>query len=154
MRNVDAEVTVLHVAPSSVTGAGGAHEAVRREFEEPGTEKQQKLPTVRFDVVHDASPVDAVLREAQKGYDLVIIGVSEEWGLESHLFGFRPERIAEQVDCSMLIVRKHRRAVSTTTTATTTPLKEHAIEKEPASAEQPFARTVTRRPPSGGDLEP
>jgi Kef-type K+ transport system membrane component KefB/nucleotide-binding universal stress UspA family protein len=101
-RNQEAEVTVLHVVPPSSPEAGGAREAVRRVFEDPA----QPLP-VEFTVVEDASPVEAVLREARRGYDLVIIGVSDEWGLESHLFGFRPERIAEKVDCSLLIVRQH-----------------------------------------------
>lgn len=110
VRNVDAEVTVLHVLPPAASEAGGAREEVRREFQEPGREQQS--PSVRFDIVKDASPVDAVLREAQQGYDLVIIGVSEEWGLESHLFGFRPERIAERVNCSLLIVRKHKRGAT------------------------------------------
>jgi len=33
--------------------------------------------------------------------------VSEEWGLESHLFGIRPERIAQACPTSLLIVRAH-----------------------------------------------
>jgi nucleotide-binding universal stress UspA family protein len=60
-----------------------------------------------FRVVADRSPVTAVLHEA-KEYDLVIIGVSEEWGLESHLFGWRPERIARESSASLMIVRRHR----------------------------------------------
>ena len=32
---------------------------------------------------------------------------SEEWGLESHLFGMRPERIAASCPTSLLIVRAH-----------------------------------------------
>jgi nucleotide-binding universal stress UspA family protein len=98
---------VLHVVPPAAPEAGGARDAVHRVFDDPA----QPTP-VQFQVVQDASPVDAVLREAHRGYDLVIIGVSEEWGLESHLFGFRPERIAEQVNCSLLIVRKHTSAVA------------------------------------------
>jgi hypothetical protein len=46
-----------------------------------------------------------VLREAAR-FDLVIIGVSEEWWLESRLFGWRPERIARDCPTSLLIVRK------------------------------------------------
>jgi hypothetical protein len=36
-----------------------------------------------------------------------VIGVSDEWGLSSSLFGWRPERIAGQSTASLLIVRKH-----------------------------------------------
>jgi hypothetical protein len=57
----------------------------------------------------DPSPVDAVLREAEN-VDLVIIGVAEELGLESHLFGFRPQRIALECPKSLLIVRKFARS--------------------------------------------
>ncbi|HSV15928.1 MAG TPA: universal stress protein, partial [Tepidisphaeraceae bacterium] len=110
LKNVNAEVTVLHVVPPKGADAGDALEAVRREFQGAGKEPS---PSIRFDIVQDASPVDAVLREAQKGYDLVLIGVSEEWGLESHLFGFRPERIAEKVGCSLLIVRRHKQMIAT-----------------------------------------
>ena len=60
--------------------------------------------TCHFSVIEDASPVDAVLREANQ-FDLVVIGVAEQWGLESHLFGFRPERIVEECTRSILIVR-------------------------------------------------
>jgi len=37
----------------------------------------------------------------------VIIGVAAVWGLESHLFGWRPERIARECPSSMLIVRRY-----------------------------------------------
>ncbi len=37
----------------------------------------------------------------------MVVGVAEEWGLESHLFGFRPQRIAQASACSLLLVRKH-----------------------------------------------
>ncbi len=102
-RNSEAEVTVLHVVHPG-DGASGrldARGATDRVFKDPS----QPLP-VHFRIVEDASPVEAVLREA-KGHDLVVVGVSEEWGLESHLFGFRPERIAEGSPSSLLIVRRH-----------------------------------------------
>jgi len=62
---------------------------------------------VRFTVVQDDNPVDVVVQHAQKA-DLTVIGVAEEWGLESHLFGFRSERIAQEVESSLLIVRRHK----------------------------------------------
>jgi len=54
----------------------------------------------------DRRPVGVVVHQAQQ-FDLVVIGVSEEWGLESHLFGWRPERIARDCPCSLLIVRRY-----------------------------------------------
>ncbi|HYO09294.1 MAG TPA: cation:proton antiporter [Tepidisphaeraceae bacterium] len=100
-------IRVLHVVPPKRTGSAlGAQAEVDRVFAEPG----QDSP-VRFQVVEDDSPVDAVLREARSA-DLVIIGIGEDWGLESQLFGFRPERIALECPTSLLIVRKFGRATS------------------------------------------
>jgi nucleotide-binding universal stress UspA family protein len=101
-----AQISVLHVVPpnrDSNDRALGAKTAVARAFAEPG----QPSP-VEFRVVEDYSPVAAILREA-KDYDLVVIGVGEEWGLESQMFGFRPQRIAQDCPTSLLIVRKHQR---------------------------------------------
>jgi nucleotide-binding universal stress UspA family protein len=104
-RGASAEVTVLHVTSPGLRGRkpGAAKSEAERAFAASGG---QPAVTTEFRRVEDESPVDAVLREAPR-YDLVVIGVSEEWGLESHVFGLRPERIAEQSATSMLIVRKH-----------------------------------------------
>ena len=51
-------------------------------------------------------PVQTVIDQSGS-FDLVVIGVSDEWGLSSHLFGWRPERIANQAQSSLLIVRCH-----------------------------------------------
>jgi nucleotide-binding universal stress UspA family protein len=100
-----AQVSVLHiVAPNRALNekALGAKTAVDRAFAEPG-----HAAPVQFRVIEDYSPVAAILREA-KDYDLVVIGVGEEWGLESQMFGFRPQRIAQDCPTSLLIVRKHQ----------------------------------------------
>ena len=123
-RNVKSAVTVLHVvapgrdraesavstedagddsdpsAPGNPSAPGRARSATERVFNDP----TQPLP-VTLTTVKSSSPVDAVV-EASKRFDLVIIGVAEEWGLESHLLGFRAERIARDVPCSLLIVRQ------------------------------------------------
>ncbi len=106
-RTCGAGVTVLHVVPPKRTDGQpvlGAKAVTDRVFQDP----TQPTP-VTFRVVEDASPVDAVLREA-KHFDLVVIGVAEEWGLESHLFGWRAERIARDCPSSLLIVRRHAQA--------------------------------------------
>lgn len=65
------------------------------------------------------SPLDGILEETlssvepstqaanQEGYDLVVIGASEEWFLKGMLFGSITDRIADSVPCSVLMVRKH-----------------------------------------------
>jgi nucleotide-binding universal stress UspA family protein len=70
-----------------------------------GSESGQGDEQAELRVVEDSSPVNAVLRESE-GYDLVVLGIAEEWGLESHLFGWRPERIARECTAGLLIVRR------------------------------------------------
>src|SRR5688572_4828310 len=106
-RHTDARVTVLHVvAPKRHDEAAtlGAKTTVEKTFAEPG-----KASPVEFKVVEHYSPVTAVLDEA-KDADLMVIGVSEEWGLESQLLGWRPQRIADESPTSLLIVRKFGQA--------------------------------------------
>jgi len=110
-RYAKAEVTVLHVVPpgrdpGAGPGAGNGNgastdESIRRAFDDP----DQPRP-VELRIVQDPSPVDAVLRVVNE-FDLVVVGVGDEWGLETHLFGLRPERIAEASPVSMLLVRAH-----------------------------------------------
>jgi len=98
----EVEVTILHVVPRSRSTESSAGGLMDKLFNEPGVARQ-----VRFTVVQDDNPVDVVVQHAQKA-DLTVIGVAEEWGLESHLFGFRSERIAQEVESSLLIVRRHK----------------------------------------------
>lgn len=106
-RSTGAAVTALHVIPprrTQVQGAKHIEEEVNRLFSEPGEAR-----TIRFKLVQHDSPVDAVLAEAS-AVDLVVIGAAEEWGLESQVFGFRPQRIAMECPKSLLIVRNSERS--------------------------------------------
>jgi Kef-type K+ transport system membrane component KefB len=103
-RNAQASLTVLHIVPpqrSESDEALNARSAVDRTFSDP----TQPTP-IHFQVIEDESPVDAVIRTAGQ-YDLLVIGVEEQWGMQSQLFGFRPERIAREAATSLLIVRKY-----------------------------------------------
>ena len=99
VRNTSAQATILHVVPplSPSAKAAEAKRAVEKAFSE--TSK-----AFTFQIVEDSSPVGVILHRA-RDFDLVIIGVAEEWGLESRLFGWRPEKIARDCPASMLIVR-------------------------------------------------
>jgi nucleotide-binding universal stress UspA family protein len=91
-------VTILHVVPSQEAGAaGGSGPSIR---EEPFPD------SVQIWLVDDDAPLDAVLRQSVD-FNLIVIGLAEEWGLTSHLFGFRAERIARESRSSLLLVRKH-----------------------------------------------
>jgi nucleotide-binding universal stress UspA family protein len=102
-RQAEAQVTVLHVVQPERRNKSeqNAVKATERVF---GDSAQS--PPVHVRIVENDSPVQAVL-DAGKDFDVVIIGVSEEWGLSSQLFGWRPERIAEGLTTSLLIVRHH-----------------------------------------------
>ena len=58
-------------------------------------------------VVPSASVVSGILNQAGNGYDLLIIGASEEWFLRNWLFGAIPDMVAERAPCSVLLVKKH-----------------------------------------------
>ena len=48
--------------------------------------------------------------ESDEEYDLIVIGASEEWSLQDLLFGSIPDRVANQVSCSVLMVRRYQPA--------------------------------------------
>jgi Kef-type K+ transport system membrane component KefB len=103
-RNARASLTVLHVIPPSRSKGDAvlhARSIVDRTFADP----TQPTP-VHFQVIEDDSPVDAVIQSAGQ-FNLLVIGVEEQWGMQSQLFGFRPERIAREAATSLLIVRKY-----------------------------------------------
>jgi Kef-type K+ transport system membrane component KefB len=103
-RNGSASLTILHVVPphrSESDAVLNVRAAVDRTFADP----TQPTP-VNFQVIEDSSPVEAVIQAARE-YDLVVVGVEEQWGMQSQLFGFKPERIAQQTATSLLIVRKY-----------------------------------------------
>ena len=103
-------ITVLHVVAPVAEAAprGAVRQAVNRVFNDP---KQPRPVEVR--TIESETPVSAVL-DAAGDYDLVIIGVSETWGLGSRLFGMRAERIARDCVSSLLIVRKYTRPTGAT----------------------------------------
>jgi Kef-type K+ transport system membrane component KefB/nucleotide-binding universal stress UspA family protein len=102
-RGVDAQVTVLHVV-APMRGRDDQSIGARQDVDRTFRQRGQDTP-VTFRAIEDESPVGVVLHQAQNA-DLVIIGVAEEWGLESHLFGWRAQRIARDCPSSLLIVRK------------------------------------------------
>jgi nucleotide-binding universal stress UspA family protein len=56
-------------------------------------------------VTTGASVVDAVLAEAGRGYDLLVVGAAEQRPLRTWLFGAVPDLIARQAPCPVLVVR-------------------------------------------------
>jgi nucleotide-binding universal stress UspA family protein len=97
---VGADVTVLRVVAPAAAGKQGAPRLVKEDLfpEESGR--------VRLKVVEHASPEEAVLAAAEDGYDLVVVGLGAEWGLEDSFFGRHSERIIREAHTSVLVVRQ------------------------------------------------
>jgi nucleotide-binding universal stress UspA family protein len=103
-RSTKASITVLHIVPPGHPPKP-EQQGAQRMMEKVINDPTQPV-ALTCEVVESAAPVDVVLKRA-KNFDLVVIGVAEQWGLESHLFGWRSERIARDCPTSLLIVRKY-----------------------------------------------
>ncbi len=58
-------------------------------------------------VIEAESVVDGILSQiSQDNYDLMIIGASKEWRFKNLLFGSIPDLVAEESNCSVLMVRQ------------------------------------------------
>lgn len=95
------EATLLHVRTPG--GKATVDVAMARtemmQFDEPLGGR------VTLRVVESEHPVDEALEESRKGYDLVVVGVGKDWGLEQRWLGMHSERLLRESDVSLLIVR-------------------------------------------------
>lgn len=95
------KVTILHVIKPNRNESEprlSVETAVDREF--PATAAEG---AVRVQVVESDSPIELVVEESRR-YDLMILGLSAEWNLDSvPLFG-KHESVAKLAHCSLLIV--------------------------------------------------
>jgi hypothetical protein len=55
-------------------------------------------------VVESTAPVSAIVAEAKGEYDLAIVGVGREWGMEQRTFALRTERLLDG-GLPLLVVR-------------------------------------------------
>jgi nucleotide-binding universal stress UspA family protein len=94
------EVTILHVVTPQRAGEDtlGARSAMETVFDENDGR-------VTFRSLEHQSPPEAVLAESQRGYDLVIVGIGREWGIEQRSFGIQTERLLRESPASILVVR-------------------------------------------------
>lgn len=90
----DAEVTLLHVVAGDEQDASAA-------------DALASVPGVLLQRVVTDEPLDTVVLEAGRAYDLVVVGVSETFGLQPTLLGTSHERLARECPASMLIVHEH-----------------------------------------------
>ncbi|HEY6556271.1 MAG TPA: cation:proton antiporter [Polyangiaceae bacterium] len=96
-----AEVTILHVVTPDRRGKLG----VAHQIEQLTEQGPCGAVSVRLEVVEHDEPAQAALEESAQGYDLVLVGMGEEWGLEHRLFGLQAERLISECPTSLLVVR-------------------------------------------------
>lgn len=96
-RRTDQPVTVLHVVAPDRAGSssGTGLSDVVEEFSDG---------RVRLKMVESDDPVDAAIREAWTGYDLIVAGASEVWGVDFSFFSERLQRLAFATPASLLVV--------------------------------------------------
>ncbi|MCL5028065.1 MAG: cation:proton antiporter [Bacteroidetes bacterium] len=112
--NTNASLTVLHIvkpktddnnekpSPLNQLNKTGNKDYIRNEIMEDFPEDHMKLRVVESD-----SPLDTAVKIANQNYDLIVVGLSETWGLEPSLFSKRHERLARECPASLLIMRKY-----------------------------------------------
>lgn len=112
--NTNASLTVLHIVKPKTDGITespsqlnpiietGKTDYIRNEIMEDFPDENMKLRVVESD-----SPLDTAVKIANQNYDLIVVGLSETWGLEPSLFSKRHERLARECPASLLILRKY-----------------------------------------------
>ena len=102
-----AQITALYVA-REVQGQVALSLAQRHlaEILEPWADE----PRVQGKIIQSSSPVRGILQEAARGYDLVMVGASDESYLDRMLFGNIPQTVAASSPAPSLVVRRHTRA--------------------------------------------
>jgi nucleotide-binding universal stress UspA family protein len=104
MDNVHGHLTLLRVVPpsSEVDIESEIDQLHRFAAEILGPDRP-----VHAQVTVNRSVLDAILEEAKRGYDLLIVGESEESGPRRWLSSTIPDRIVERAPCSVVIVHQH-----------------------------------------------
>ncbi len=100
-----AEITVLHVIAPQNHERLDAESVVREELEDGAEGARYR---VVFKAIAHAVPSEAVVDESRGGYDLVLVGVGRQWGLEHRSFGRRAEAILARAAPSVVVVRSRR----------------------------------------------
>ena len=83
----------------------GAEVTVLQVNQKAPLEPSDLAENVSLKAIDTENPVEAALKESETGYDLVIVGVGPEWGLEAKSFGVRTEVILRRAASSVLVVR-------------------------------------------------
>jgi uncharacterized hydrophobic protein (TIGR00271 family) len=99
----DMEVTVLNIAQSSLgpTAEAAGYEQLRSALEPRADDER-----VSAKVVRASNVVEGILEEAASGYDVILIGASNESYIDRQLFGNVPQTVAANAPVPAVIVRR------------------------------------------------
>jgi nucleotide-binding universal stress UspA family protein len=108
----DVHVTALHLAPLDLDEEG--KEDASLYVQEIIEEMLGEIPPwMDIKVVQTAFMSNGILDEARAGnYDLLMIGAGSEAFSHKYLFGSLNDTLIEEVDCSMIIVRRYQAEAS------------------------------------------
>jgi nucleotide-binding universal stress UspA family protein len=99
---------VATMAEASAEALEGIADAIRIQIEEEmgiATDGRIAIKAVPGGAGEANIVIEAIAQEAAQGYDLVVIGASDEWRWNNWLFGSIPDQVADQAPCSVLLVR-------------------------------------------------
>lgn len=98
-------MTALHVVPQRQTSRD-MFSASARSFRQALGKRVRDPNLVRKTVVSDDT-AQAILEELSAGYDAVVMGTSREALIDRLLFGEVPQRVADESDIAVVVVRRH-----------------------------------------------
>lgn len=110
----ETETTALYVA---VEGRGDNEEALGRERLNQVLDFVHAGDKIRSRLAAHESVSAGIIEEAGQGYDLVLIGATEESRLDQALFGNIPAAVVEKTDKPVMILRQKSNAVANAVTA-------------------------------------
>ncbi len=109
------ELTLLHVVPP---GRGASPGRGRAQLLEQLPDAGVAAGTIGMRVVEHEDPPQAVLEEAARGYDLVVLGMNARWGTDTAVLSLRRQRVLAECPVSILAVHPPVAAAATPAEAT------------------------------------
>lgn len=109
LHRAGAELTILHVVSAARSGQSrqsqgraSIEEIFRGESDAPAESESLRIT---LKAAEGVTPAEAALAEAAHGYDLMIVGVGPEWGLEQRSLRTHSEQIIQACPTSLLVVK-------------------------------------------------
>ncbi len=99
-------VTALHIKTTEGIKVSDIHSA------QVYVDEYEDDPHLKLRVTNGKDVAAGILAEASTGYDLIIMGTSQEALIDRMLFGEIPERVAQQSETPLMVMRRHTEPVT------------------------------------------